>query len=222
MESEHKPSFVERLKTLFIGGKRNVEDTTVFHKLTLIAFFAWVGLGADGLSSSCYGPEETFLALGEHLSLSIFVAIMSGITVLTIAASYSQIIELFPTGGGGYLVASKLLSPTIGMVSGSALLIDYVLDDHDFSRERSRCAVQLPASALAVLQACVRDRRRSVAYRYEYARGKGSGPPPGAYFCHLRCYACVYYPENGSWTQMNADNRRSNKRIFREKNSPAG
>ena len=35
--------------------------------------------------------------------------------------------ELFPTGGGGYLVASKLLSPTLGMVSGCALLIDYVL-----------------------------------------------------------------------------------------------
>ncbi len=52
---------------------------------------------------------------------------MSGITVFIIATSYSQIIELFPTGGGGYLVASKLLSPTAGMVSGSALLIDYVL-----------------------------------------------------------------------------------------------
>jgi amino acid transporter len=127
MEPQQKTSVLERLKRLFIGGKRNVEDTAVFHKLTLIAFFAWVGLGADGLSSSCYGPEETFLALGEHLSLSIFVAIMSGITVLTIAASYSQIIDLFPTGGGGYLVASKLLSPMVGMVSGSALLIDYVL-----------------------------------------------------------------------------------------------
>src|SRR5512143_1408467 len=52
---------------------------------------------------------------------------MSGLTVLIIAASYSQIIELFPTGGGGYLVASKLLSPMAGMISGSALLIDYVL-----------------------------------------------------------------------------------------------
>ncbi len=39
---------------------------------------------------------------------------MSGITVFIIAASYSQIIELFPSGGGGYLVASKLLSPTAG------------------------------------------------------------------------------------------------------------
>jgi amino acid transporter len=44
-----------------------------------------------------------------------------------ICASYSQIVELFPTGGGGYLVASKLLSPKLGMLSGCALLIDYVL-----------------------------------------------------------------------------------------------
>src|SRR4029077_4952836 len=95
--------------------------------LSLIAFFAWVGLGADGLSSSCYGPEEAFVALGAHKYLGIYVAILTAITVLLISASYSQIIELFPTGGGGYLVASKLLNPHLGMVSGCALLIDYVL-----------------------------------------------------------------------------------------------
>jgi amino acid transporter len=127
MEPEQKPTIVQKLKTLIIGGKHDIEDKSLFHKLSLIAFFAWVGLGADGLSSSCYGPEETFLALQGHTYLAVFVAIMSGITVLVIAASYSQIIELFPTGGGGYLVASKLLSPTVGMISGSALLIDYVL-----------------------------------------------------------------------------------------------
>ena len=127
MEQQQKPQLVKRLKTLVIGGKHNIEDTSLFHKLTLIAFFAWIGLGADGLSSSCYGPEEAFLAVHGHVYLSVFVALMSGITVFIIATSYSQIIELFPTGGGGYLVASKLLSPTAGMVSGSALLIDYVL-----------------------------------------------------------------------------------------------
>src|SRR5512135_436251 len=127
MEQEQKPSPVKRIKTLVLGGKHDIEDHSIFHKLSLIAFFAWVGLGADGLSSSCYGPEETFLALGSHLHLSVFVALMSGLTVLIIAASYSQIIELFPTGGGGYLVASKLLSPMAGMISGSALIIDYVL-----------------------------------------------------------------------------------------------
>jgi amino acid transporter len=127
MDQQNKPSPLQRLKTIILGGKHNIEDTTLFHKLSLIAFFAWVGLGADGLSSSCYGPEEAFIAFHGHVYLSVFVALMSGITVFIIAASYSQIIELFPSGGGGYLVASKLLSPTAGMVSGSALLIDYVL-----------------------------------------------------------------------------------------------
>ncbi len=127
MERKAKPTLFQRLKTLIFGGKHNIDDTSLFHKLTLIAFFAWIGLGADGLSSSCYGPEEAFLAVHGHVYLSVFVALMSGLTVFIIATSYSQIIELFPTGGGGYLVASKLLSPKAGMVSGSALLIDYVL-----------------------------------------------------------------------------------------------
>jgi len=126
MDANKKP-LSKRIKDVVLGGRHDIHDTSIFHKLSLIAFFAWVGLGADGLSSSCYGPEEAFLALQGHTSLSVFVALMSGLTVLIIAASYSQIIELFPTGGGGYLVASKLLSPKAGMVSGSALLIDYVL-----------------------------------------------------------------------------------------------
>jgi amino acid transporter len=113
-------------KVLFGGGK-NLQDPEIFHKISLTAFLAWVGIGADGLSSSCYGPPEAFLHLGSHYYLSIFVALATGLTVIIISISYSQIIELFPTGGGGYLVASKLLSPRVGMISGSALLIDYVL-----------------------------------------------------------------------------------------------
>jgi len=122
-----KPTLLRRMKTIILGGKHDIEDTSLFHRLTLIAFFAWIGLGADGLSSSCYGPEEAFIALQGHTHLSVFIALMTAVTIFIIAASYSQIIELFPTGGGGYLVASKLLSPNAGMVSGSALLIDYVL-----------------------------------------------------------------------------------------------
>ncbi len=116
-----------RLKEIFIGGARDPHDKSLYHKLSLVAFFAWVALGADGLSSSCYGPEEAFLALKAHTALGIFVALASALTIFVISASYSQIIELFPTGGGGYLVASKLLSPTLGMISGCALLIDFVL-----------------------------------------------------------------------------------------------
>lgn len=122
-----KPSLLNRLKILVIGAAHSPHDKAIFHKLSLIAFFAWVGLGADGLSSSCYGPQEAFLALQGRIYLAIFVALGTALTVFIISASYSQIIELFPTGGGGYLVASKLLSPTLGMVSGCALLVDYVL-----------------------------------------------------------------------------------------------
>jgi amino acid transporter len=117
----------ERLKKLVIGGGKNVRDPRIFQRLSLIAFFAWVGLGADGLSSSNYGPPEAFLSLGDHRHLALYLALMTAITVITISASYSQIIELFPTGGGGYVVATKLLGPIFGLVSGCALVVDYML-----------------------------------------------------------------------------------------------
>jgi amino acid transporter len=115
------------LKSVFIGRARDLGDHRLFHKISLIAVLAWVGLGADGLSSSCYGPEENFKALGAHTALSVFVAMACVVTIAVICMSYRQVIELFPSGGGGYLVASKLLSPAAGVVSGSALLVDYVL-----------------------------------------------------------------------------------------------
>ncbi len=126
-EGPKKNSFLKSLKTAFLGEAKNPNDRTIFHRMSLIAFFAWVGLGADGLSSSCYGPEEAFLALGSHPYLSLFIAGASVLTVFLISSSYAQIIELFPSGGGGYVVASKLLSPNVGMVAGCALLVDYVL-----------------------------------------------------------------------------------------------
>jgi amino acid transporter len=120
-------SGIKRAKSIIVGGARDPQDKRVFHNLSLIAFLAWVGLGSDGLSSSCYGPEEAFLALHGHTYLAIFVALGTAVTIFIISHSYSQIIELFPTGGGGYLVGSKLLSPKVGMISGCALLIDYVM-----------------------------------------------------------------------------------------------
>jgi amino acid transporter len=118
---------LQRIRSALIGLPRNLRDPHVHHQLALVAFFAWVGLGSDGLSSSSYGPEEAFLALGAHPHLALFLAIAIVGTVMLISASYSQIIELFPSGGGGYLVASKLLGPTAGVVSGSALVVDYML-----------------------------------------------------------------------------------------------
>ena len=115
------------IKSLLFGKPKDPLDPKVFHQVSLVAFLAWVGLGADGLSSSAYGPEEAYLALGEHFLLALPLALLMAITVFVISASYSHIIELFPTGGGGYLVATKLLGPKVGLVSGSALIVDYML-----------------------------------------------------------------------------------------------
>ncbi|MDP4225207.1 MAG: APC family permease [Bacteroidota bacterium] len=119
--------FFSKLKNIFIGRARNIGDKSTFHKISLVAFFAWIGLGADGISSSCYGPEEAFHFLLGHPGLAIFVALGTVFTIFIISSSYSQIIKLFPNGGGGYLVASKLISSRVGMISGCSLLIDYLL-----------------------------------------------------------------------------------------------
>src|SRR5882762_9933329 len=62
----------------FLFGKpRDPHDNRLFHTLSLVPFLAWIGLGADGLSSSSYGPEEAFRALvrgGHHTYLSIPLA----------------------------------------------------------------------------------------------------------------------------------------------------
>src|SRR4051812_48057771 len=121
------PSLFRRATRVFLGRSKDLRDPGIFHRLALVPFLAWVGLGADGLSSSAYGPEEAFKALGEHRFLAVGLAALMATTVLLISAAYRRIIEEFPSGGGGYLVASKLLGPSAGVVSGSALLVDYVL-----------------------------------------------------------------------------------------------
>ncbi len=115
------------VKQVLLGPPRDVKDPRVFHRVSLIAFLAWVGLGADGLSSSAYGPEEAFRALGEHAYLAVGLALATAFTVLVISYAYSRLIEQFPLGGGGYVVATRLLGAPAGLVSGSALLVDYVL-----------------------------------------------------------------------------------------------
>jgi len=117
----------EKISRVVIGAPRNPLDSKTRQKIALTALLAWVGLGADGLSSSCYGPEQAFLALGKHTPLAFYLAIAIAITVFIISLAYNQVIELFPNGGGGYKVASILLGKYAGLVTGSALIVDYIL-----------------------------------------------------------------------------------------------
>ena len=115
------------LRRFIIGEPRNPFNPQTRHSIALIAFLAWIGLGADGLSSSAYGPEQAFLALGSHTHLALYLAPVMIITVFIISLAYNQVIELFPNGGGGYKAATALLGKYFGLVAGLALLIDYAL-----------------------------------------------------------------------------------------------
>lgn len=116
-----------RIKNIILGVPLNPMNIKTRHQITLIALLAWIGLGADALSSSCYGPEEAYLALGVNNHLAIFISVITVLTVFIISIGYNQVIELFPSGGGGYKVASQLLHPLAGLVAGAALIVDYVL-----------------------------------------------------------------------------------------------
>src|SRR5512141_500297 len=82
-------SLAGRLRRVFLGGARSPTDPHVFHKLSLVAFLAWIGLGSDGISSSCYGPEEAFKALGGNTDLGLYLAIATATTVFIIALAYN-------------------------------------------------------------------------------------------------------------------------------------
>ena len=89
------------LKDIVLGKPLRATDPGVFHHVSLVAFLAWVGLGADGLSSSAYGPEEAYKALGAHAPLAVILVGMTAFTVFVISFAYSKLIEEFPGGGGG-------------------------------------------------------------------------------------------------------------------------
>src|SRR5580692_1061387 len=120
-----------RIRALLFGAPKDLHSEHTFHSISLVAMLAWVGLGADGLSSSAYGPEAAFRELvadgHDYSSLAVGLALGTGLTVFVISYAYSRIIEHFPSGGGGYVVSSKLLGSRFGVVSGCALLVDYML-----------------------------------------------------------------------------------------------
>ncbi|OGO93994.1 MAG: amino acid transporter [Coxiella sp. RIFCSPHIGHO2_12_FULL_42_15] len=118
---------MNKFRRLLLGKPRNPLSKDTHRSIALVAFLAWIGLGADGLSSANYGPEQAFIALGKYQHLALYLAVATALTVFLISSAYNQVIRLFPNGGGGYKVASRLIGPHAGLISGAALIIDYAL-----------------------------------------------------------------------------------------------
>jgi len=67
-ESENLPAHTEpglwqRLRRKILGNPVDVKNRRLFHQMALTPVLAWIGLGADALSSSAYGPEEAFIPI---------------------------------------------------------------------------------------------------------------------------------------------------------------
>jgi amino acid transporter len=127
MQTYNGKKYFKSLYYKLIGPPKEIRSSSLFHEMSLVPVLAWIGLSADGLSSSAYGPEEAYKALGSHVYLVIFLSIATALTVFIISYAYTRIIEHFPHGGGGYIVSTHLLGNRAGLVSGSALLVDYIL-----------------------------------------------------------------------------------------------
>ncbi|MGV8058222.1 MAG: APC family permease [Smithellaceae bacterium] len=125
-EFDHNKTLTHRIWHKLVGEPRNINEPSLFHKLSLIPVLAWIGLGADGLSSSSYGPEEAFRALGSHYYIAVLIGLATAFTVFIIAYAYARLIEYFPSGGG-YVVSTKTIGKSAGVISGSALVVDYML-----------------------------------------------------------------------------------------------
>src|SRR5215475_12232124 len=94
--------------------------------LTGLAIFA-----SDALSSVAYATEEILLILvlagSAALELSFPIAVAIAVLIAIVVSSYRQTILAYPQGGGSYVVTKDNLGTLPGLISGAALLIDYVL-----------------------------------------------------------------------------------------------
>jgi amino acid transporter len=88
--------------------------------------------GLDALSSAAYGPEAALtilIPLGVAGAAYILPISLTIIVLLSIVYfSYRQTIAAYPTGGGSYTVATQNLGDRAGLLAGSALMIDYILN----------------------------------------------------------------------------------------------
>ncbi|WP_308220558.1 amino acid permease [Humibacter sp. RRB41] len=86
---------------------------------------------SDALSSVAYAPQELMMVLliggVAFLAYSPWIALAVIVLLLTVVASYRQLVKAYPSGGGDYEVAHKNLGEKAGLVVASALLVDYVM-----------------------------------------------------------------------------------------------
>lgn len=117
------------IKKLFFG-KRLKSSEEGAEEITAVSGIPAVGL--DALASAAYGPEAALtvmLALG-NVAAGYIIPVSACIIVLLVlvALSYRQTIPAYPQGGGSFTVAKENLGQFPGLLAGTALCVDFVLN----------------------------------------------------------------------------------------------
>jgi amino acid transporter len=88
--------------------------------------------GLDALGSAAYGPEAALTILLPLGALGLSYALPITATIIILLAvvyfSYRQTIQAYPTGGGSYIVARQNLGARVGLLAGTALMLDYLMN----------------------------------------------------------------------------------------------
>lgn len=119
---------MNHIKRWLIGSPLRTKQLTQerLPKWKALAIFS-----SDALSSVAYATEEILLVLAligvSALTFSVPIGLCILLLLLVVTLSYRQIVHSFPSGGGAYVVAKEHLNTPSSLVSGAALMIDYVL-----------------------------------------------------------------------------------------------
>jgi amino acid transporter len=122
------PSLGSLAKRILLGRpfrSERIGETELSKRLALPIF------ASDPLSSVAYATQEVLVVLtlagSAYLYLTPFLAAAVVLLLVVVVASYRQLVQAYPTGGGDYEVASKNLGRSAGVTVASALLVDYVM-----------------------------------------------------------------------------------------------
>ncbi|WP_254431211.1 APC family permease [Agromyces sp. Marseille-P2726] len=127
-EAEAPPTELKSPKHWIIGDPLPTEklEGQLLPKHLALPIFA-----SDPLSSVAYAPQELLMILTigglAFLSFAPWVALAVIVLLVTVVASYRQLIRAYPSGGGDYEVANRNLGEKAGLVVASALLVDYIM-----------------------------------------------------------------------------------------------
>jgi amino acid transporter len=121
-------ALLDSVKRIAIGRKVRSDKLTSTLLSKRIGFPAF---STDALSTNAYATQEVLLVLSlgglalMNQSLTVALAVLAVMAI--VIANYRQNVYAYPSGGGDYEIVSRNLGKRAGLVSASALMVDYAL-----------------------------------------------------------------------------------------------